>query len=315
MRLGIIGLGIMGERLLRVALDHAGTEVAAVWDPSPHATRRLEGTGITMAGSAAAAAVIEASDAVYVASPPASHIALGEAVLASGKALFLEKPLASDVASARRFVASARGQRAAVNFPMASSPAVTRLREWLPAIGAVERVRITLDFATWPRGWQTEAASWLDGRAEGGFTREVGSHFLFLVRRLCGDLVLEEGRATFADPDRSETAVSARLRAGGVPVSLEGRVGAIEADEANACIFEGAQGQVRLRDWSVAERWVDGAWVPDADAVPNPRMRPVTLGGQLDKLALLVRGQPSGLASLEEALAVQEVVEAMLARG
>jgi hypothetical protein len=42
-------------------------------------------------------------------------------------------------------------------------------------------------------------------------------------------------------------------------------------------------------------------------------MRPVTLGGQLDKLAALVRGEATDLATLEEALGVQEAVERVLA--
>ncbi len=41
-------------------------------------------------------------------------------------------------------------------------------------------------------------------------------------------------------------------------------------------------------------------------------MRPVTLGGQLDKLAELSRGGSTDLATLEEALEVQEIVEGMV---
>ena len=42
-KLGIIGLGIMGERLLRAALEHAAESVTpvAVWDPSPAAAARV----------------------------------------------------------------------------------------------------------------------------------------------------------------------------------------------------------------------------------------------------------------------------------
>jgi hypothetical protein len=38
-------------------------------------------------------------------------------------------------------------------------------------------------------------------------------------------------------------------------------------------------------------------------------MRPLVLKGQLDKLAALTRGEPTNLATLREALEVQEVVE------
>jgi predicted dehydrogenase len=307
MKLGIIGLGIMGERLLRVAADR-GETIAALWDPSPAALARVAGLGPAVAS---AEAVMAASDSVYVASPPASHIAHGRAVLSAGRALLLEKPLAADLAEARDFVAWARGKPAAVNFPMASSPAIATLRSWLPGIGTPRSLSITLAFAEWPRAWQRAAASWLDGRTEGGFTREVASHFLFLAQRLLGPLRLEEARVTHADPARSETALAARLRAGAVPIALEGGVGTTTAEDHNIFLLEGEHGAFRLRDWSIAERLEAGAWQATADALPNPRMRPVTLGGQLDKLAAMARGEPTDLASLEEALAVQELVERM----
>jgi predicted dehydrogenase len=41
--LGIVGFGIMGERLLRAALNHDPSVIrpVAVWDPSPAAAARL----------------------------------------------------------------------------------------------------------------------------------------------------------------------------------------------------------------------------------------------------------------------------------
>ena len=314
MKLGIIGLGIMGERLMRAALVHGHTRVMAVWDPGAEAVARLAGVTPALTMSANAAAVIAASNAVYVASPPASHIAHGQAVLAAGRALFLEKPLASELAAARAFVAGAAGKRAAVNFPMASSPAIQQLREWLPGIGAIRRLEITVAFATWPRGWQQAAAAWLAERAEGGFTREVVSHFLFLARRLVGPLELEAARVTYPAGTGSEIAIAARLHAGAVPITISGGIGTTLADDHNILRIQGATGAIRLRDWSLAERLApDGTWQPAPDALPNERMRPMTLAGQLDKLAALTRGESVDLATLQEALAVQEIVEGILA--
>jgi predicted dehydrogenase len=314
MRLAILGFGIMGERLLGAALAHAGTEVAAVWDPSPAAAARLAAIPGAPAMAASAEAAIMAAEAVYVAAPPAAHIPHGRAALAAGRSLFLEKPLAADLAEARAFVAEAAGARAAVNFPMASSPATARLLDWLPEIGPPREITIQLAFAAWPRGWQQAAAPWLARRAEGGFTREVASHFLFLAQRIGGPLALIEGGARFPAGDGSETAVSARLTAGVLPVALEGGVGTTTADDHNLFVVRGPAGAVRLRDWSIAERQgPDGAWHPDPAARPNAEMRPLTLAGQLDKLAALTRGEATNLATLAEALAVQEAVEAILA--
>ena len=313
MKLAILGLGIMGERLLRAALAHPGTTIAALWDPAPEAAARLAGIDPSLSMAPSAEAAIAAADSVYVASPPAAHIAHGRAILGAGKSLFLEKPLASDVAAAREFVAWAQGQRAAVNFPMASSPATALLLRWLPEIGDVRSIEISCAFANWPRGWQQAAASWLGKRAEGGFTREVVSHFLFLAQRVGGPLKLLEGSAEYPPGDGSEIASRARLLAGAVPVRFTGAVGGTELDETNETRLVGTQGQIRLRDWSYAEKLgADGAWQPAADALPNSAMRPLTLAGQLDKLAALTRGEATTLATLEEALAVQEVVEGIL---
>ncbi len=320
--LGIVGFGIMGERLLRAALAHdpAVLRAVAVWDPSPAAAARLAevAPGLPMLGSAAE--VIAACDALYIASPPSSHIPHAEAALAAGRAVFLEKPLAANLAEARRFVAAAEaaGARAAVNFPMASSPAVARLRAWQPGLGAAKAVSIEVGFAAWPRAWQAAAASWLDGAAEGGFTREVVSHFLFLTRRLLGPLWLRDAFVHRPDPARAETVLRAGLLAGGVAVSLRGQVGGVAAEDTNEWRLWAEHGAMRLRDWSVAERAaMEGgalrAWQADPAALPNPQMRPLVLRGQLDKLAALTRGQAVDLATLREALEVQEVVEAMLA--
>ncbi|WP_207537349.1 Gfo/Idh/MocA family protein [Sabulicella rubraurantiaca] len=310
--LGIIGFGIMGERLARAAVAHEDWRLAAAWDPDPSAAARLAAIAPEARFCASMEEAIAASDALHVASPPGAHIPQGQAVLEAGRALLLEKPLSHDVAASRDFVRWAASYPAAVNFPMASSPAVAQLREWLPEVGEVRSVSILVAFAAWPRSWQRGAASWLSGRAEGGFTREVASHFLFLAGRLFGKLTLLEGRAVHPEGDASETAVAARLCAGPVPVTLQGSVGTTPADDHNLFVVRGENGEVRLRDWSIAERLVDGEWREAPDARPNAEMRPLTLRGQLDKLASLRRGEATELATLEEALAVQEAVEAIL---
>ena len=314
--LGIVGFGIMGERLLRAALSHDPEVLrpVAVWDPAPSAAARLAEAAPGLPMLASAQAVIDACDALYVASPPASHIAHAEAAFAAGRAVLLEKPLASDLPEARRFVAAAEatGVRAAVNFPMASSPAVAQLSAWRAELGAPRTLSIQLGFATWPRGWQQGAASWLAKRAEGGFTREVLSHFLFLTRRQLGPIELVTGTATYPGDDGSETAIRARLHAGGITVEVAGGVGITAADDHNEWRLSCEAGAIRLRDWSLAERAAGGEWHAAPDAMPNAKLRPVTLGAQLDKLAALARGEATDLATLGEALAVQEIVEGML---
>jgi predicted dehydrogenase len=127
-------------------------------------------------------------------------------------------------------------------------------------------------------------------------------------------MTLEAARATFAKPGASETTIAARLTAGGIPVTLSGGVGTTLQDDHNAWVLEGKDGAIRLRDWSFAERrQPDGSWAPAPDAMPNERMRPLVLQWQLDGVARMTRGESHHLATLREALEVQEIVEGILA--
>lgn len=314
---GIIGAGIMGERMLRAARDHAGESVAVVglWDPSASARARLDAALSGLRWFDDPASLIAASECVYIASPPASHLGHAGAVLSAGRAVLCEKPLASDVAASERFVAANGSARVAVNFPMATSFATERLRAWIAegVVGTPKGVAIEVAFAAWPRTWQKPAASWLDGRAEGGFTREVVSHFLFLSQRLLGKLAVLEGRATYATPGRSENSVEAKLTAGGVPVTLTGSVGTTDRDDTNSWTLTGDKGAIRIRDWALAERRVDGAWRADPEALPNEKTRPLVLKRQLAAVAAMTRGEAHPLATLAEAFGVQQAVETILA--
>jgi predicted dehydrogenase len=315
--LGIIGFGIMGERLGRAALTDPDKSVTivGVWDPAAAAQKRLAAELPQVPCLASAEAVIAAADCVYIASPPITHLGHARAAMAAGKAVFSEKPLAVDLGDAARFVAEAEGARTAVNFVFASSLGVDQLQAWLAAgsIGRPERIDCEVGFADWPRPWQVDAAGWLERRAQGGFTREVLSHFLFLSRRLGGVLKLSQHQVSYPDGDGSETALSAELQAGELPLSIKGAIGETDLAEFNHWTLSGSAGAIRLRDWAIAEKLDDdGVWRAPADAIANEIARPLVLQRQLQKLARLTRGEPQDLAMVDEAYQVQGIVEALL---
>jgi predicted dehydrogenase len=316
LKLAIIGAGIMGERLIRAARDHAAdiVQITGVWDRDPAATARLAAALPGLVISETAAQAMASSDCVYIASPPASHLGYAETALALDKAVFCEKPLSVDFAAAKRFVDVHHDGRIGVNFPFASSFAVSKLVEWSAEIGAPETLTIDVAFRVWPRPWQHDALSWLDRRAEGGFTREVVSHFLFLSRRLLGKLRIEgEVIVQYPDDIRAEFDIRAILTAGGIETHLTGNVGNVPKDDHNTWTLRGPHGAIRLRDWSIAERQTnDGKWHADPDALPNEKMRPLVLRRQLEQVALMTRGEHHKLATITEAFEVQQIVEAIL---
>jgi predicted dehydrogenase len=313
--IGIIGLGIMGERMLRTMKKHSGFAVVAAWDPDADATGRLAAIdrGVRFANAAADVAGDAKVDCIYIASPPSTHLAYADLAFDHGKKVFAEKPLAVDLASGRAAAARVERERrvAAVNFPFASAPAVRAVAAALKTgeLGAIERIDIAIAFARWPRAWQ-ERARWLAQRRDGGFVREVLSHFLFLTQRLIGPLAIRECRVTYpGDGSAAETAITARLTAGAVPVTLAGSVGGARADD-NHWKLLGSQGAFELHDWYSLRRRINGGWL-DVD-FGEGEVRDLSYRTQLDALDAMLAGRPHGLPSFREALAVQECVEAML---
>jgi predicted dehydrogenase len=314
-RIGIIGLGVMGERMLRNLGKHQAFEATMAWDPAPGAADKLRQINEKVRFADTAKALIAEVGCVYVAAPPASHLAYVNQAFDHRKAVFCEKPLAIDFADCRATVERAERERrvAAVNFPFASAPAVRAIAAGLKSgeLGPVERVDIEVAFARWPRSWQ-RPASWLERRAEGGFAREVLSHFAFLTQRLIGPLRIGDCRVDYPGDGRTaETAIEAKLLAGAVPVTLRGRIGGT-VDDHNRWILTARQGAFELHDWYSLKRRINGGWL-DVD-FGDGSIRELSYLAQLDALDAMLSGRPHALPSLREGLAVQECIEGLLGR-
>lgn len=296
---GIIGLGLMGRRLAEAAQGHPKFRVVACYDPY---AQPAFGTALV---AVSAQELISHPDVecVYIASPPATHLGLIERAAQAGKAIFCEKPLCTDPADARSAVAvvAEAGVTAAVNFPHATAPAAVELQRIMLSgeLGRDVAAKLTLRFAEWPRRWQAEAGDWLRSPTEGGFTREVASHFLFLAGRLFGpgrvvEQSIQWGAAT-------EQALDCRLDFNGIELVIDG---AVEGDTEDCNSFEvrGELAVATLSDWyqlHYGQSQLRGG---------------SALGSQLDELALMLEGQEHRLASFEEASSVVHLVEAIVRR-
>ncbi|MHC9235232.1 Gfo/Idh/MocA family protein [Pseudooceanicola sp. 502str34] len=313
-KVAIIGLGIMGRRMLEHMQRHEGYAPVALWDPSAEAcdAARAIAPEAPIAGSPEAA--IAAADLVYLACPPVPRKTYALAAAAGGKAVFLEKPLGVDVAESEDLVAQleAGGIRAAVNFTQAAGEPLAHISAAAAAgeMGDLAGVDMVVTYAAWPRDWQV-AADWLRFRDEGGMTREVLSHFLFFTQRILGPLSVVFAHPTYpADPALCETALLARLESGaGVPVSILASVGGAQPDRQEFTV-KGSRASHRVSNFSERSVSDGGVFVPVAE-LPEDR-RAVALRAQLDDLLLCVAGQPHRLATPREALNVQRLVEEML---
>lgn len=303
--LGVLGTGIMGRRMLTALQQQGHVRAVALFDPQADSLQ----AALTLAPGARIAASAEdlvrdpAVQLVYVATPPALHLAGVSAAQAAGRACLCEKPLASDrdEALALRQAVKSSGLPFAVNFPFATSSSAKRLVDVVRSgeLGALQSATIRLRFASWPRPWQLGASAWLAASAEGGFTREVLSHFVFLAQRCFGPATVSDVRLERTG-GQAETALQARLQHQDIAVQIDAAVTGDIADD-NRFEIVGSAGRVALSGWS---RLDDRGRVSEAaDGLANMlRALPALLAGQAGH----------GLATVDEAAAVVQCIESML---
>ena len=247
LNIGLIGLGVMGQRMLARLAAHPRLRASVVWDANPAAVALTLARYPQLHAATDAAALIASPGlhSLYIATPPAPHMALSELAFDAGLAVFCEKPLSVDFDAARRCIQriEAEGQRAAVNFALASTQGLTLLQHHFGSaaalpLGALTGIELDIAFAAWPRPWQAAAGAWLSERTEGGFSREVLSHFVFLTLRQLGPVTLQSASVTYPSGDGAETAISAQLEAGGFPVTLTGKVGVTRCRLRTSSMFD-----------------------------------------------------------------------------
>jgi predicted dehydrogenase len=295
----------MGRKMMAALQQHPRFRVVAAWDPDAAGLQAAlaQATGVRAAASADSLINDAAVAGVYIASPPAWHARAAHSVLRAGKACFCEKPLTHDIAEAEALRDAVLQSRLpfAVNFPFARGTASRRMREIVRGgeLGPITSATVRLRFSRWPRDWQAGAGAWLAAPAEGGFTREVLSHFAFQALRLFGP-------ATVADvelqrkPGRAETALRARWIHRDVQVLVDAAVAGEIADD-NRFEVHGERGSVALTAWSRLEYRGHAS-----ERVDNTAH---TLDGLA---ALLEGGADHGLATVDEATWVVRCIESML---
>jgi predicted dehydrogenase len=315
-KMALIGLGIMGRRMLDNVRLHPAFEVSGVWDPSGAALAKTRELMPDAPVAPNAAAAMEGADVVYLACPPGPRKAYALAAAAAGQGVFMEKPLGTDNASSRGLVQQLRSARlpSVVNFTQASSRGFEELRRAIEAgeTGDVLGIAIVVQYPAWPRAWQAEA-DWLRFRAEGGYTREVISHFLFLAGRFLGPLHLRQAAPRYpADPTQCELDLLARLEtADGRPVTILATTGGCQPDRQEVTV-RGSRLNHQFREFYQLWRSDGGPWVEAVDWTTGEDPRRSALQRQLTQADLWLQGRPHLLATAEEALAVQELVESML---
>jgi predicted dehydrogenase len=307
-RLAVVGLGVIGRAMLDTAVAHPSYTVVRMADIDRAALDRAGAVHADIRTCAPAEAITaDDVDVVYIATPPAVHAELAVVAMEAGKAVLCEKPLAVSVGDGTKMceVAARTGVPAVVHFPFSTMAPVRRLEQLLNdgAAGRVLGVDIRLNFPVWPRTFQA-SAGWVGERAEGGFVREVFSHFGYLTDRLLGPLRPVTVGVDLPPDGSAEVAAYGLLKCGDIPVRVSGHAG-VAAPEQYEWILWGTKRSYLLRDWVQLLTSDGGDWsaVETADNAPGEDL--------LSQLAQLVRGESrTDLATFAAGLRVQEVVEA-----
>ncbi|HWM35420.1 MAG TPA: Gfo/Idh/MocA family oxidoreductase [Pseudolysinimonas sp.] len=209
LRIGILGLGVMGSVMAAAFRRSADWTLAAVYDPDPRKVNELidaaPASDLRVGEQYLADPSLLGLDVVAIATPPAFHAGPAVTALRAGAHVVCEKPLALTAAEARRMVAAAdsTGRVAAVDLQQRYNPVRRRLRELLRD-GYVGTPRFALFEIAAPelheRGW-----TWLASAENGGgVLREYGSHAVDLIRWLFGEVRSARGATRVVDALRTD---------------------------------------------------------------------------------------------------------------
>lgn len=311
----IIGLGVMGQRMLRNMTRYAGFEPVALWDPDAAAVARARELypDVPISPSAHAAIAESGCNSTYIACPPAFHHQYANLAFDNHKAVFCEKPLGVDIETSRQLTERAKSSRLVniVNYSLASAPAATELERQYRSgqLGEIVGVDLRLHFSQWPEDWQVGAASWLDYPEQGGFVREVVSHWIYLTERLFGAANLLDAWMRYPATNTSETHMHAALQAGDTPVTVVGSVGGRGPDLFEYTVW-GTRASARILDWGHLAITDGDAWQKLLGDIQDPRE--TGYERQLQNATNAVAGLTHSMPDFADALSVQILIEALV---
>ncbi len=273
--IAFIGLGVMGQRMLANMTAHGGFNLLQAWDPCHDFYDVLKKTYPDIRFRETSGSVISNKevDVVYIASPPQSHREHILAAAAANKIIFCEKPLGINIDESKELVeiVEAAGVANAINFPFVGSTAVNFIKKELQneSLGTIKGIDLKLHFSSWPRSWQS-SAKWLRYREEGGFIREVVSHFVFLVEMLFGPATLIDKSIIYPEGNTlCETRFHAQLNCQKINISFLGSSGGVGPDQIEFVVW-GSKLSYRLWDWYNLQSTTGQAWKNELMELNDP---------------------------------------------
>lgn len=310
-RVGIVGLGAIGERLIQAFKPYAEIEVSAVCDINVERAKQVASDLGGIKWYTQHKELLKQSDVdiVYVAVPPAFHHGVVLDTLQAKKHLLCEKPLANSAEEAQTMLEAVEkaGVIHAMNFPLNYATSTLKFAQLIEEgyVGELKRIGLTMHFPEWPRLWQQNA--WVGGKEQGGFILEVGAHFIQLIQRIFGPITQIQSELQFPeDPKACETGVIARMELDdGTPILVDG-LSQIAGEEHLALTIYGTEGTLSLENW----RQLKGAKL--GETMKEISIEDVTpQAGLIENLIQAVQGKEAELYDFQVGYQVQLVLEAL----
>ncbi|WP_047986462.1 Gfo/Idh/MocA family protein [Ornithinibacillus californiensis] len=306
--IGIIGLGAIGQRLIKQFSNHSEIKVTAVCDQLESlATDTAEALGGIVAYTDYKELIDDENvDLVYVAVPPKLHHQIVMDVLKAKKHVLCEKPLANSLEEAEEMFQAAKEANVvhAMNFPMNYEPAAIQFANMVEQnyVGKLRRIHLTMYFPNWPRLWQKN--NWVGGREQGGFVLEVGVHFIQQIIKVFGDIKNIQTRLELpADPTKCETGIIATGElSDGTPVLIEG-LSEAAGNEYIGYTAYGTEGVLSIENWGLLRAGKTGEELKE---IPLENSSQYTL---INELVKAVQGKQSGIYDFEVGYRAQQVLE------
>jgi predicted dehydrogenase len=189
-RVAVVGLGKMGLSHYALLNAHPDVEVAAICDSSSYVLGTLgKYTGVRTCGDYDELLAKVELDAVVIATPSSSHVAMAQAAMERGLHVFCEKPLTLHPADAERLTATAtgRGLVTQVGYHNRFVGAFGEVKRLLD-IGAIGRVTHVFGEAYGPVVLKPKGRTWRSQRSEGGgCLYDYAAHVVNLVNWYVGE--------------------------------------------------------------------------------------------------------------------------------
>lgn len=256
-RIGLVGVGVVGERIIQQINNTKGIEIQGIVDGNEKRAAWIAEQYDLEKYDSVRSLIESKPDWIYIGTPPKSHAPLATQIAEAGIHIMCEKPLAHDAYDGLHMVQQVAEHQVenVMHFPLMYSPAVATLRKCIQAerFGDLKAVELHMEFPVWPRPWQQN--DWIALKEEGGFIREITPHYFQLLLSLVGEVKLTSHQVQYpTDPLLCEESVQAiGLINEKIPFTLNGMSG-IGQEERIECIFYGTHQVISLKNWS--EVWV-----------------------------------------------------------